>query len=193
LDVTTNTAAQTTPTRGSPLTPNALSPLSLSSTGSFSSGSHAAVPASGEAGVKSYTIKSGDTLSSIAVEHYGSERSWAKIAEANPNVDPNRLKIGQVIKLPSGTSQSAATGVSSLSARSATTPAGHPVNGSGVGSSSSGNGYVVKSGDTLSSIARRYYQSPDKWWVIYNANREAIGGDPDHLNAGLSLRIPANP
>lgn len=103
-----------------------------------------------------------------------------KIAEANPQVDPNRLRVGQVIKLPiSGSALSSGQVSAPVTAGAASTP-GTP----------GATAYVVQPGDTLSSIARRFYQSPDLWWVIYNANREAIGGDPDHLMAGVSLRIP---
>lgn len=48
-----------------------------------------------------YTIKAGDNLSKIAREHYGSDKYWAKIREANPTVNPDKLSVGQVISLPS--------------------------------------------------------------------------------------------
>lgn len=47
-----------------------------------------------------YTIARGDTLGEIASRLYGDATRWRVIARANPGLDPNRLLIGQVIKLP---------------------------------------------------------------------------------------------
>lgn len=47
-----------------------------------------------------YTIARGDTLGEIATRLYGDATRWRVIARANPGLDPNRLLIGQVIKLP---------------------------------------------------------------------------------------------
>lgn len=49
---------------------------------------------------ESYAIKAGDTLSEIAARSYGSARRWHRITKANPGLDPRRLRVGQVIKLP---------------------------------------------------------------------------------------------
>jgi nucleoid-associated protein YgaU len=50
--------------------------------------------------------------------------------------------------------------------------------------------YTVDAGDTLRSIAQQVYSDPAQWPRIYDANREAIGPDPDTLRAGMQLRIP---
>jgi LysM repeat protein len=47
-----------------------------------------------------YTIAPGDTLAEIAARLYGDAKKWRVIANANPGLNPNRLLIGQVIKLP---------------------------------------------------------------------------------------------
>ncbi|MBM7172939.1 LysM peptidoglycan-binding domain-containing protein [Streptomyces sp. G44] len=52
-----------------------------------------------------------------------------------------------------------------------------------------GRVYVIRSGDTLSSIARRYGIGGG-WKALYQANREAIGSDPDRIRAGTELVIP---
>jgi LysM repeat protein len=49
--------------------------------------------------------------------------------------------------------------------------------------------YTVQPGDTLSSIADRYYQNPGDWQWIYNANRSTIG-NPNSIYAGERLTIP---
>lgn len=53
-----------------------------------------------------YTVKSGDTLSHIALRYYGSagRSSYMKIAEANGISDPNKIRVGQKLKIP-GTTQ----------------------------------------------------------------------------------------
>jgi nucleoid-associated protein YgaU len=50
--------------------------------------------------------------------------------------------------------------------------------------------YEVQAGDTLGSIAQRFYDDQTLWRRIYDANRDAIGADPDKLSLGLKLRIP---
>ncbi len=56
----------------------------------------------GGGGEQTYTIESGDTLSTISKRFYGKPKFWAKIFEANRDVIDNADKIfpGQVIKLP---------------------------------------------------------------------------------------------
>jgi nucleoid-associated protein YgaU len=50
--------------------------------------------------------------------------------------------------------------------------------------------YEVKAGDSLSKIAQREYGDPQLWRVIYNANKELIGDDPDLIHPGQDLKIP---
>ncbi len=47
-----------------------------------------------------YTVKRGDTLGKIAKVCLGSTSKWQKIAKANPNINPNRLKVGDVLVIP---------------------------------------------------------------------------------------------
>ena len=49
--------------------------------------------------------------------------------------------------------------------------------------------YTVKSGDSLSKIAKKYYGNAMKYPVIFEANREVIK-DPDLIYPGQVLRIP---
>jgi LysM repeat protein len=50
-----------------------------------------------------YTVKSGDTLSSIAVKFCGKPTDWQLIVAANPELQKreNQLNINQVLKIPS--------------------------------------------------------------------------------------------
>lgn len=54
------------------------------------------------AGGKTYTVVSGDTLWKIASDHYGKGNEYMKIFEANRDIleNPDRIKVGQVLKIP---------------------------------------------------------------------------------------------
>ena len=49
-----------------------------------------------------YTVKSGDNLSKIAKDHYGSANKYMTIFEANKPMlkDPNKIYPGQVLRIP---------------------------------------------------------------------------------------------
>jgi nucleoid-associated protein YgaU len=50
--------------------------------------------------------------------------------------------------------------------------------------------YTAEPGDSLQSIADRFYGDATLWRRIYDANRDAIGESPDQLKAGTQLKIP---
>lgn len=135
---------------------------------------------------KTYTIQAGDTFSSIADELYGSGDRSYEISQANPLVDPTKLKIGQVIKLPDLTAPAGSGAPGNLGG--AGIPGRAPaveVNGKVI--------YVVRPGDTLSTLAQQYYHDRKLWRVIYNANKTTLGNDPDRLEDGMRLVIPPAP
>ena len=119
-----------------------------------------------------HTIASGETFSRIAVRLYGDEKYWVAIAQANPLIDPERLRVGQEIRLPSPAevADNAAPAASDL-------PDGRTT-------------YTVKSGDSLSEIAQQFYGNATQWRRIHEANRSLIGSDPTDLRAGMKLTIP---
>ena len=47
-----------------------------------------------------YVVKSGDTLSKISKTFYGNPNEYNKIAQANSISDPDKIKVGQEIKIP---------------------------------------------------------------------------------------------
>ena len=49
--------------------------------------------------------------------------------------------------------------------------------------------YTVKSGDSLSAIAKEQYGDANEWRRIFEANRDQID-DPDLIHPGQELRIP---
>ncbi len=119
-----------------------------------------------------YTVKENDTMSSIAEQWFGDATKWDLIAKANPLVDPARLKIGQTLRLPPKDTER----------EEVKEAAGdRPI------------AYTVRSGDTLTKIARAYYGSDRHWRLIYDANRETIGDSPDNLKPGMKITIPPAP
>ncbi len=117
-----------------------------------------ATPAHSAAG--GYTVKAGDTLWNIAQEIYGSGTASKGLADFNNIKDPNKIKAGQTIKFPS--------------AASPTT--GRPI-------TPSGGSYTIKSGDTLSAIAKRNGTT-----VAALAAKNGIS-DPNKIKAGASLKV----
>ncbi len=51
--------------------------------------------------------------------------------------------------------------------------------------------YTVMKGDSLWGIAKRFYGNGAKYTVIYDLNRETIGGNPNMIYPGQVLTIPA--
>ncbi|MBW1637290.1 MAG: LysM peptidoglycan-binding domain-containing protein [Deltaproteobacteria bacterium] len=56
---------------------------------------------------------------------------------------------------------------------------------------SGGYAYTVRSGDTLGVISLKMYGTFSKWPVIANANQALLGNNPDMLQVGTTLFIPA--
>ena len=55
-----------------------------------------------------------------------------------------------------------------------------------------GKSHTVASGETLSHIALNYYgaAAKEKWMIIYEANKNVIGDDPNFIRTGMELFIP---
>ncbi|MBC8206884.1 MAG: LysM peptidoglycan-binding domain-containing protein [Kiritimatiellales bacterium] len=121
---------------------------------------------------QSYTVQKGDTLSAIA-SMYGT--SWKKLAELNNLSNPNKLYVGQEIKIPGSLSASAPITRSSSPSTGSISTDGSPIK--------QGSSYVIQKGDTLSGIAKRAGLSVQE---IQAAN--AL--DSHVIIAGKSLSIP---
>lgn len=122
------------------------------------------------AGYTAYTVKKGESLSKIAYR-YGLR--WQDVAAANPGLNPNKLKEGQVISLPGtvDTSKAVARPASSSKKTAAATPAG-------------ANVYTVQSGDYIGKIAGKFH--------VRSADIKAANNlKSDKIIVGQKLVIPA--
>jgi nucleoid-associated protein YgaU len=57
-------------------------------------------------------------------------------------------------------------------------------------SAASAQTYSVKSGDTLSKIAKQFYGDAGQYMKIFEANKDKLK-DPDQIQVGQELKIPA--
>ncbi len=64
-----------------------------------------------------------------------------------------------------------------------------PANKKAAAKSITGRTHTVEKGETLSSIAKKYYNDAGKWKVIWDANRTRVP-DPNKLKVGTKLIIP---
>lgn len=113
-------------------------------------GTAATAQASGGSSSDEYIVRSGDTLTGIAARL---GVSYDAIVRANRNLDPDRLQIGQRLRIPQETASSR-------------------------GSSAAGRVHVVQSGDTVSAIAARYAVSVadlQGWNRGLNIDRISVG------------------
>jgi len=121
------------------------------------------------AGEQHHKVVAGDTLGSISQKYYGTTRHAKLIMEANKLTDENKVRLGKVLVIPK---LSTASGVGPV-ARAAV-----------------GGEYVVKDGDTLTSISQLFYGNAMLYPVIMKANKIDNGRD---VLMGQKLIIPPKP
>jgi LysM repeat protein len=118
-----------------------------------------------------YIVAQGDTLAKIA-KTQGVTLSALKAA--NPGVDPKKLKIKQKLVIPGKSAD--ATGAAATTTTSTSASVAPEATG--------GESYTVKSGDTLSKIAKRH-------GISLKALKAANSLSTDHIKVGDKLKIPA--
>ncbi|MFW5839396.1 MAG: LysM peptidoglycan-binding domain-containing protein [Planctomycetota bacterium] len=148
---------------------------SATALGGSDSGSDLVVPS----GWKTHKIDSGDTLGEISTKFYGTSRYWQKIRDANPDVNPNALQVGDVLRIPPRPAEEATASARPAGPSEApiTVPAGWKV-------------HVVASGDMLGDISKKFYGTTRYWPLIQEKNP---GINPNNLQVGQQLRIPPPP
>jgi nucleoid-associated protein YgaU len=55
--------------------------------------------------------------------------------------------------------------------------------------------HTITANETLSDLSLKYYGHATEpyWWLIYEANKDAIGPNPNHVRPGTILKIPVLP
>jgi nucleoid-associated protein YgaU len=51
--------------------------------------------------------------------------------------------------------------------------------------------YTVDSGDNLSAIAKQELGDANRWHEIYELNKDVIGDNPNLIQPGMELKLPA--
>ena len=127
-------------------------------------------PAAQATAARAHTVAEGDNFWSVARQH---GVTVAALTQANPGVDPTRLRIGQGLALP----------VISQAAAARPAASGKP---HAEAATSAGAGYVVADGDNFWTIARRLGVDTSE------LTRLNAGLDPLHLQPGQVLAVPEN-
>jgi nucleoid-associated protein YgaU len=161
-----------------------------------------------------YTVKSGDTLYSIAQNYYGNGFLYPTIVEQN-KLSSENIEVGQTITIPKvedgqmaqASATPAPTDQSLLGSQPEaptapeapsvpTAPAEHVSMDQGTGGAENqtiwgerinGNTYTVQSGDWLSTIAGRAYGDALSYEKLAKANNIQ---NPDLIEPGTVLQIP---
>lgn len=127
-----------------------------------------------------YVVQAGDTLFSIATKF---NTTVAAIQQANNIANPNTLAVGQRLLIPGVVAQTAVT--PSPTARGPTPNATNtPLQTATATDNASTETYIVKSGDTLASIAAQFGVTLAELQRINNIS------NPNLLNVGQRLIIP---
>lgn len=166
---------------------------------------------------KTYTVKKGDSLWSIALGQYGSGYNWVDIRDANNLTNPNDISVGQELTIPDVASREAGTQIAEATAKPEVTaeptveavatesptptatvkptesPVATPKTATAVSDqegtihATAGSTYVVVHGDNLWNIAVAAYGNGFRWKDIADANHLA---NPRIIHAGNHLTIP---
>jgi LysM repeat protein len=115
-----------------------------------------------------YVIAKGDSFSTVAKKFHVSVKA---LMDANPGVEPTKLKIGQKINIPPAGASLTATTPSGAAGSASGTPGGEQM-------------YTVKSGDSLTKIATEFSTSVKAIRAINNLKT-------DKIVVGQKLKIPA--
>src|SRR5205814_5277273 len=131
-----------------------------------------------------HVVREGETFSSIAQTVYGSAAYYPHLIRANPDVNPNNLKLGALLKIPRIEDVKATAGEHAAAAgekapASATEP-----------KIDSTRQYRVVANDSLYKISLKLYGKSSYVDKIYEKNKAAIGPDPKKLKLGMILDLP---
>ena len=115
----------------------------------------------------------GESLSLIARWFTGASKNWRKLAKANPRINPNRIKKGNVIVIPTKLLKTREPLPQKVAARYTANYFAHT---------------VKQNGETMEVLANWYTGNATNWKAIAKANPKL---DPNHLVAGNEIYIPS--
>lgn len=130
-----------------------------------------------DSGARTYKVKPGDTLGTIAQHELGSTKRWTEIAALNSSIKPERLNVGMLLNLPAGAPSSEPQKLVKQGAVATLE----------VSKASGAHSYSVRSGDSLSKIAAAQLGDANRFAEIQALNP---GLNPAKLSVGQSLRMP---
>jgi nucleoid-associated protein YgaU len=155
-----------------------------------------------------YTVVAGDTLRSIAQRFYGDENQWQRIFNANRDQisNPDVISVGWVLTIPGFRPYAVKAGDTLRSIAQGfygdenQWPRIFNANRDQIDNPDqifpgqilripTDELYTVVAGDTLRSIAQRFYGDENQWQRIFDENRDQIN-DPDVISVGQVLLIP---
>lgn len=151
-----------------------------------------------------HSVKKNESLYGIAKHYLGAGEKWQVIVAANSHLSsPERLREGMTLRIPTNKNSALAAAPKAKPTLRlgrpgiVRTPARRP----NVANDEAGDhehstkppsgtkSYVVRKGETLSSIALTQMGSKSHWKKLYHANRETLP-NPNSLREGQKLTIP---
>lgn len=137
-----------------------------------------------------YKVKSNDSLRKIANKYYGDESKWLLIFNANQDKihDRNSLRIGTELIIP--VEKTASEKTKEGRRAETTTPAlSQVVSVEEEKAVDSEKRHTVLQGDTLYTLAVKYYHNGTQWEKIFDANKKTLK-NKKFLKIGQELVIP---
>jgi nucleoid-associated protein YgaU len=146
-----------------------------------------------------YTVAPGDTLSKIALAHFGnkSRTSVNTIFDANRSTlaSPDDLKAGLVLSLPVVEGmvrlvKSEPPKASSPTSSKTEEAKNHPTKKSAEPRAATYRWYQVKKNDRYSSIAREQLGDAGRWRELHELNKDKFP-NPQSIREGVRIKLPA--
>ncbi len=142
---------------------------------------------------KTYTVKAGESISSIARDQLGSMEHAQAIIDANNIMNPDLIEVGTKLNLPDVTPiiSTEPTSVAIPTVLPTVLPTGSVSAGEKGATTGkitiTGTSYKVKKGDHLWNIAERAYGDGNMFTKIVEANKIKY---PDRVEEGTVLKLP---
>lgn len=131
-----------------------------------------------------HVVQPNERMQTIAAKYFDSGDNWAIIARANPFVDPQKLKVGMVLRIPKDPQN--------LQGKVIGRETRPGVIESHTDTQATTIEYVVRPGDSLSVIAQRIYGSSRHARFIFDSNRDILKS-MDDISVGQLLKLPPLP